>query len=150
MAQTLQFRLRNVLREELSGTYSVSVNASPTWQPTESYTLTINFGSDPQRAEELVRTIFEEIDTMKTAGPGVDDVRDTRQALIRAHETRLERNNFWLGQLTATYRRGEAGAANILSYPASVEALTSAAIQEAAQRYLDTDNYVHVTLMPER
>ncbi len=149
-AQLLQTRLRDVMREELGGTYSVGVSPQQAWQPEGRYTVTISFGSDPERAEDLAETLFAEIEALKAAGPEADELADTREAMLRTHETRLENNNFWLTQLAFSYRFGEdPGAGAILSYSDSVEALTEADIQAGMQQYFDTDNYIHVTLLPE-
>jgi len=51
MGLVLQNRLRDVLREDLGGTYGVGVGASQTMRPIDSYTITINYGSDPAGRE---------------------------------------------------------------------------------------------------
>jgi zinc protease len=150
MAMTAGSRLRNVLREALGGTYSVNVNAIPEWRPEGAYRLTISFGSDPQRAAELIRTVFEEIEKLKTSRPSDEEVANARQALLRSYETSLRQNNFWLGQLVADYSRGVEPGASVLTYPASVEAVTPETIRESARKYFNKDRYVRVSLMPER
>jgi zinc protease len=151
MAQLLQTRLRNLLREELGGTYGVNIGANTAWQPVGTYTVTIQFGSDPGRAEELAQRVFQSIDELKKSGPTEQEVADVRQALLRSDETNLEENGFWLNRLYSIYRHGvETGAGRIFQYADSVRALGTADIQATAVRYLDTNNYVHVTLLPER
>jgi zinc protease len=150
MASTLQTRLRNVLREELGGTYSVGVSASLSWRPQETYTLTIAFGSAPERAEELVGIIFKEIEKMKTSGVTEEEIADTRSAMLRTFETSLRQNGFWMNQLSTDYQRGEEPGASVRSYTSSVDALTPATIQKTAARYFNRENYVRVTLQPER
>jgi zinc protease len=150
MASTLQTRLRNVLREELGGTYSVGVSASLSWRPQETYTLTIAFGSAPERAEELVGIIFKEIEKMKTSGVTEEEIADTRSAMLRTFETSLRQNGFWMNQLSTDYQRGEEPGASVRSYTSSVNALTPATIQKTAARYFNMENYVRVTLQPER
>ena len=149
-AQLLQTRLREVMREQLGGTYSVSVSSQTNWQPVESYSMSIGFGSDPERAEEMFDRLFVEIESLKESGPTAEEVSDTQQAMLRAFETRMEQNNFWLNQLNASYRIGtNPGASEILSYAGTVEALTPADIQAGLQQYFDVDNYIRVTLLPE-
>ena len=45
--------------------------------------------------------------------------------------------------------RDAAGVGNVFSVPDQIAALTGPAVQQAAQTYLNTENYVRVTLMPE-
>ena len=63
----LERRLRDILREELGGTYSVGVGYTNT-QPQTGYGVTsIEFGSSPERAESLVSNVMAEIERMVRA-----------------------------------------------------------------------------------
>ena len=149
MAMVLETRLRDRMREELGGTYSINVGANLDWQPVESYTLTITFGSDPERTDELVQAVFDEIEDLKNTPPDAALVSDIRQALLRSFETGFQENRTLLGQLASDYQRGAVPGASIRSYPASAEALTPVSIQDDAQQYLNLENQIRVTLMPE-
>src|SRR5688572_4332405 len=56
MAEILQTRLRETLREELGGTYSVTAGAQYEDKPRETYQISVNFGSDPSRSAALARS----------------------------------------------------------------------------------------------
>ena len=60
LVEALRIRLREVLREDLGGTYGVGVSATQTSRPIDRYTITINYGSDPERADELADAVFAE------------------------------------------------------------------------------------------
>ena len=150
-SEILQTRLRNVMREQLSGTYGVQVGRSMTWLPVASYTVMINFSSDPRRAEELARVLFAEIEKLQQAGPTEAEVTDARQGLLRSYETGIKENNYWMSQLVLAYTAGvKPGAAEILQYPQSVEAVTAGAVRTAFQKYFNKDNHIRVTLLPEK
>ncbi len=150
MAMTLQERLFDYMREELGGTYSVSVSAGYNWRPEETYRLTISFGSDPERTEELVQTVYDGIEALKTEGPTEIEVANTREALLRAFETNFQQNGTILGQLVFDYQRGNEPGGSIETYPGSVEVLTPDSIQATARKYFNMENRVRVTLMPEQ
>ncbi|HEX7081979.1 MAG TPA: insulinase family protein [Gammaproteobacteria bacterium] len=150
LAAFLQTHLFEVLREELGGTYGVSVRPVYRWVPAEGYMMTIEFSSDPERANELTAAIFAEIEELKRAGPPADKVADTREAMLRRHETRLRQNDWWLTALSGSYQHEpEPGAATLLAFPEWIEALTPEAIRDGLERYLDPERYVRVTLVPE-
>ena len=69
LAVVLETRLREKLREALGGTYGVQVDANATKVPEPRYSVTIDFGCDPQRTEELVKALFKEIDALKASRP---------------------------------------------------------------------------------
>ena len=149
MAMLAETRMFDRMREELGGTYGVTVRSGLTWRPEETYTLTIGFGSDPDRAAEMVETMFAEIERLQQSPPSDSEVSDTREALLRSFETDFQRNRTWMSQLVNDYERGVEPGASVVSYPSTVEDLTPEAIQDAAIRFFNLDNYVHVTLMPQ-
>src|SRR5262249_16786375 len=62
MAETLGGNLQRTLREDLGGTYGVSVEPNFQKKPTQEYQLSINFSCDPERVDALVAAAFREID----------------------------------------------------------------------------------------
>jgi zinc protease len=149
MGLVLENRLRLTLREALRGTYGVQVAASAQNVPDQEFSVTIDFGCDPQRTEELVKSVFKEIEALKAKGPSEEELVDAREGLLRQHESDLAQNNHLVGELVERYQASQDIGA-FFSLPAAYHRLTTAGIQEAARRYLDTTNYVRVTLFPEK
>ena len=67
----------------------------------------------------------------------------------RQHEVNLKQNGWWLNSLRFSYVNG-GDPQGILRYPGLVDSLTAAAIQQAARKYFDMNNYVKVVLLPEK
>jgi zinc protease len=147
MAMVLQTRLRNVLREDLGGTYSVSVGASYSRIPEPDYRVTIGFGSDPQRTDALQDRVLAEIEAFKKDGPSERDVNDTREALLREFESGTMQNGYLLTQITGRYQSGES-VEQFFAIADTYRSLTGSDIHEAARTYLNAGSYVLVTLMP--
>jgi zinc protease len=149
MGMVLQTRLRNKIREDLGGTYNIMASPSYDKIPETAYSVAINFGTDPERVEELVSVIFQEIEKLKKEGVGSDELRDAKQAMYRNYETGIKQNRWLLTQLYYRYLEGE-DLNSLFDYPNSLENLTSEKIHEAAKAYLNTENYVQVILFPEK
>jgi zinc protease len=149
MTEVLDLRLRDVLREDLGGTYGVSIGSGSTREPVPQYSLTISFGADPNRLDELTKTVFEQIDKLKREGPTADELARVKETQRREWETNLKRNGYWVGQIVARDRAGEP-IADVLSFPDRLAGATTGMLQDAARRYLRADNYVRVSLLPER
>jgi zinc protease len=145
----LDTRLRESLREKLSGSYGVQVETEASRIPTARYSITIGFGCDPDRTEELVKALFREIDTLKANGPTASEVSDARQALLRGHESTLAQNDRLAAELAERYELSE-DVAEFFNLPADYMRLTPAAVYDAVRTYLNTGNYVRVTLLPEK
>jgi len=149
LAVILETRLRESLREALSGTYGVQVEAAAANIPDARYTVNIDFGCDPDRTEELVKTLLRDVETLKARGPTEKEVRDVREALRRKHDSDLALNNRLVLELSASVENS-ADIKDFFERPREFDRLTAAAIQEAARSYLNTTNYVRVTLYPEK
>ena len=148
MTSVLQIKLREVLREDLGGTYGVWISSSGSRYPDEEYRISITFDSDPERVEELTQVIFEQIDSLKTVGTTdlyIDKVKEMRQ---RQREIDLKENSFWVGSLASLDFNG-VDPRRLIQYPALVDSLTAEAVQQAAQNYFNMDRYVRVVLYPE-
>ncbi len=147
LASVLRIRLREVLREDLGGTYNVGVSGAGSLEPVPDYTFTIGFGTAPDRLAELVDAVFAELEKLKTDGPTQQDIDKVKEMQQRQHETALRENRYWLSQLISADRYG-LDPRNILTYSDLIDSLTREAIREAARRYLNTENYVQVDLYP--
>jgi len=149
MSEILRLRLIQTIREELGGTYSIGANFGYEKFPKPSYSITIQFGSDPQRADELVKRVFQEIEKLKTDGPSEKQLNDEKEALIREFETNSKQNGYLLNQISLRYTYGD-DPAGIWKIPDFYRELNAAAIQQSAKLYLNTNRYVKVTLFPEK
>jgi zinc protease len=149
LAEILNIRLREVLREDLGGTYGASASGGASRDPWSSYALSISFGAAPDRVEALGTAVFQEIDSLKANGARQQDVDKVKETLRRSYETNLKENGYWLGQLSAYYRIGD-DPRLLLSYPQVIESLTPDLVKQSAARFLRTDNFIQVTLLPQR
>lgn len=148
LAELLTIKLRETLRENMGGTYGVSVSPSATPEPYPSYRFTIGFGSAPERLEDLTAAALAQIDSVKRFGATPEDLTKVKEAAFRAREVALKQNNYWLAQISTFDQSGWA-LAEIPEGEKLIAALTSEDLKQAAARYLRTDNYVRVSLYPE-
>ncbi|MFI5243109.1 MAG: M16 family metallopeptidase, partial [Gemmatimonadales bacterium] len=147
LSDLLQIKLRERLRQDLGATYGVGVSINPTHYPRETYALRIDFGSAPERAAELQKAVFDEIDSVKAHGASDKDLQKVRETDLRERETNLRQNRVWLS-LLSSYDFNGWDPALILKYDDIVKALDSAKMQAAARKYFDSSRYVVVQLLP--
>jgi zinc protease len=149
MSLVLENRLRDVLREDLGGTYSVGVSPSYEKYPQQEFSISIDFGANPDRLNALIKTVFDQIELLKKTGPTEQQVADVKEGLLRDFEQSTKQNGYLLGQISLRYQFGET-VKEFFSIPELYKKVSAATIQGAARTYLDTNNYVKVTLMPEK
>src|ERR1051325_1430552 len=112
------------------------------------YSISIQFGSSPDRTDDLIKRVFEEIEKFKANGPTEKQLNDEREALLREFETSSTQNGYLLNQISLRFSNGE-DPAGIWLIPDFYKKLDAATVQEAAKTYRNTQAYVKVTLFPE-
>lgn len=151
LENVLSIRLRQELRERRSGVYGVQVQSSASRRPHADYQLVVVFVADPERVEELAAAVFEEITDLQENGIPEEKLASTKEQQRRSRETALENNAFWVGQLASSMRYPDTTLELLIDdFMERIEATTLEDIQEAARRYLNQEQYVQVTLFPER
>jgi zinc protease len=148
LSELLNIKLREALRENLGGTYGVSVSPSAIKDPQPSYRFTIGFGSAPERLEALTVAALAQIDSVKRFGTTPEYLNKVKEAALRSRETAIKQNNYWLSQI-ATFDQSGWPLAEIPNGEKLISSLTVEDLKRAAAKYLRTDNYVRVSLYPE-
>jgi zinc protease len=148
LARALEIRLRERLREDLGGTYSVGVSGNPQREPYLGYSLSVQFGSDPDRVDELVAAMWEELHRMRDEGPDEELLGKLKEAHRRDYEEGLQENGWWLAQILFRARHGRP-LEETVEYLPLVDALSVEDLREAAARYIRDDQFVQLSLFPE-
>src|SRR5689334_24809883 len=63
----------------------------------------VQFGSDPQRTDDLVKRVFAEIDKLRTEGPTEKQLADEKAALQREFETNSKRSEEHTSELQSQF-----------------------------------------------
>jgi zinc protease len=149
MLEILQIKLRERIREELGGTYSIGVSRSFTRLPQERFRIKISFGSDPARTDSLKSEIFSQIDSLRIYPVDSNYLDKVKTIIKRGHETNLKENSYWLNALEMRLMYQE-DPRSILEIDDIIAKITLNDIQNASKMYLNTQNYVRVVLYPEK
>lgn len=146
LASALSIRLREELREDMSGTYGVRVVGEWQREPTQEATLDISFGCAPENTDKLIAAAMEVMADFKKNGPPEAVVEKIKQGQRRGLETALQNNGFWLDRLLQSYRYGD-DPRQILKMEQLIDQVSAARLKAAARRYLGRD-YVLGVLKP--
>lgn len=146
--RALDIRMQEVIREDESGTYGVGVQADFTREPRERYRVIVTFRADPERVDALTDRLFDVVDEIRRDELDAVYLQRIRETLRSGFEEGLTSNEFWLSQMSFALQN-DRPMASIMNYPDLVDALTPADLRAAAERYLDVERYVQVTLYPE-
>lgn len=147
LIEVFNIKLREKLREDRGGVYGVRAFARMEKYPKPGYRISVMFGCNPDRVDELAKDVKDIIAEMKAQKPADDYILKTKNIQEKAYEVNLKENRFWLGTLFSYYYNVE-NPSEILSYPKLVQKLKADDIHKAAKKYF-TENFVQVVLKPE-
>jgi zinc protease len=147
-ASLLGIRLRDILREELGGTYGVSVSYDNSMPMTGYGSMTVQFGSDPANIEKLTGEVLKEVERLKAQGPSAEDVARVQELERRDLETATRQNSYWIGSLQTVNMLGW-DPAGIPRREERIQKLSPGVLHEAFKKYFPTDRHTVVTLKPE-
>jgi len=146
--EVLEKRLRDILREQLGGTYSVGVNYSNT-SPQPGYGVTsVQFGSSPENVGSLTAAVMAEIERLRKEGPSAEDVQAVKEAEKNDLQTAMRQNGYWLNSLQTMHLLGR-DPKRILQRAERADSLTQENVHAALRKYFPSERHTEVTLMPE-
>ena len=147
--EVLEIALRDILREELGETYSVSVGLAQSLPQRGGGHIQISFSSAPDNADKMIARVRQEVLRLQKDGPTDDLTNRAKETAKRNHETAVRQNGFWLGRLQSA-KLLDRDPLLILARLQRIEAVTPAILQETFRKYFPADRSTVVTLVPEK
>ena len=149
LSSVLDIRLREVIREDKSGSYGVATSGYIDGWPDRYYQVEIEFGCEPAREEELSAAIIDTINDIKAGNISDDLLTKVKESYSRSIETSLRNNNWWLDRFAAEIIYNYEPLWFTTNTNKAVDWITKEEIVEAANKYLNTDRVVTGYLKPE-
>ena len=143
----LEIALRDILREELGQTYTVSADLAQGLPQRGGGYIEVSFGASPENIEKMSARVMQEVQRLQKEGPTADLVNRAKETARRNYETQLRQNDYWLRRFEAVQMWGQ-DPAMIGHRVERINTLTPAMIQEAFKKYFPADRTTTVTLVP--
>ncbi len=144
----LEIALRDILREQLGQTYTVSADYTDSRPQTGTGRVAIGFGAAPENVDKMIDRVLQEVKRMQAEPASADYVNRTKESSRRARETAERQNGFWLGDLQSKHLLGR-DPRLVLEWRKWLDAVTPASVQEMFKKYFPLDRYTVVTLVPQ-
>ena len=94
------------VREKEGGTYGVGISISSAKYPYQNGSAMIQFDCDPDRAEELRKIIYNEIDSIIIKGPKKENLDKAVSNMLKNREETRMHNSYWSNTLYSYYFNG--------------------------------------------
>ncbi len=145
----LQIRLRERIREEKSGTYSISVRGKYYHIPRQRYEVIISFSCKPERVDELTKEVFNQVDSLIQFGPSAKNLEKVREMYLKEYEEGLKQNNFWKSRIYYSLFH-HLPFNSILELDDIYQSITRQDVHEMAKQLLNKQRYLRAVLYPEK
>ena len=149
LAAVLEIRLREIIREDKSGSYGVSCSGLLDGWPERFYEIDIEFGCEPAREEELAAVVIETIEEIKKGNISDEIIAKVKETYIRNVETSFRNNYWWINRFSAEILYTYEPLWFTTNSNKAADWITKEAIIDAAKKYLNTDRVVTAYLKPE-
>jgi len=143
----LEIRLRDILREELGQTYSVSAGLSQPLPQRGGGYIQVRFGAAPENLEAMTKRVKDEIARLQQEGPSADLTNRAKEVSRRQYETSLRQNEYWLGRIQTVQNYGR-DPHEILTRTQRIDSITPQVLQDVFKKYFPADRSTTVTLVP--
>jgi zinc protease len=143
----LEMVLYERLREQLGGTYGVSVSVDVRRGPQPSYAFNIDFAASPARVDSLASAAIGEIERLRDRGPTSTEAMKVREAAIQHNSDESRGNTYWANELEWHALSGWS-LDSIADHPNDAANVSLPMLIAACNKYLDGRSYVRVTRLP--
>ena len=146
LEKILTIRLRKLIREENSGVYSIGANVILDMLEDDSEGV-VGFACDPKRKEELLKMIFQTIESIKKEPITEDELALYKKGFSNSYETALRRNGYWISNIERHYK-SNAPLNSIYKLPSIIESITAKDVLEMANKIF-SHNRIVIELNPK-
>lgn len=149
LIKAFSIKLRESMREDQGGVYGVSARQNSIQFPEPTYSIMINWGTNPGLVDTLSKSVFHEMRMLMENGPTDEDMIKIRETTIRERETNDKQNNFWNSSIDfAMFNQQDI--LTLDEFREMINSITAEDLKNAANRYFTPEQYLRVVLLPEK
>ncbi|SFS64922.1 zinc protease [Zhouia amylolytica] len=147
VGELLKKSCHEVIREEEGGSYGVGASGSLTDIPDERYTVSVGFDCNPDKTDQLIAVVYDELEKMTTA-VNLDDLNEVKKSFIKSRTEAVNNNGYWMNVITSNVFYGRK-VYSLDEYIALVNAITEKDIKKAAGTIVKKSDIVEGVLVPK-
>jgi zinc protease len=149
VSKLLSKRYLDVIREKEGGSYGVGVWASVDKFPREEFKLSIQFDTDPAKADKLKGIVYSEIQELFAKGVKMDDLNETKKNLVKERQENLRKNTYWVDAINAHYVYNKT-MMKPEAYDMLINSISKEKVEKFAKKYLAKPAKIEVVMSPKQ
>lgn len=149
LTEVINNRITDIIREKMSAIYGGGVGLRLQRFPKERFMMQSYLPCGPENAEKVKNALWEIVGACKKSGNiTADELTKATKTAIEKYKVNIKTNSYWVSILTK-YRQYELPTENINNFESRVNAVTTADLTAAANKYLSGGNVLHAMMLPE-
>lgn len=148
LSRVMRLELTETLREELGQTYSPSASSNQSFTFPGYGTFSVGAAVSVDDVSAARTAMLETVTRIIADGPSQDTLDRARRPLIESIENRLKTNRGWMGLVDRAQSRPEDIARHLQAKERQL-AITAGELQALARTYLNPENAIEFTVVPE-
>ncbi len=146
--QIFKTKLRNQIREEKGGVYSISANLTHIDRPYKRYVADIKFNCSPDNIDVLQEESLKVLKAFLKEGPTKKEVASVKENWLLNRKKAIENNSFWFNYMyNKVYRKEKFN--DINDYEKKLSEITPKYIKKIANKYIGEPSII-AKLLPEK
>jgi zinc protease len=145
LAELLSKKYLDLIREEEGGSYGVHVNSGLSRLPSDEYSMTINFDSDPEKVEKLTKIVYEQINLTQKDVTKQEDIKSIKSTVLKARAEKVMTNGFWLNSLNNMILNNDTFKEDVI-YKKTLKEITAEDVRAFAKEFFENPKTVEVIM----
>ncbi|MBN2747610.1 MAG: insulinase family protein [Bacteroidales bacterium] len=144
VAEYLDVRMIETLREDQGGTYGASVFSNVVHYPEIAHFVGVYFDTDPEKLDTMVAIVYDELKKLQANGPDEKTIHNIVENKLKEHKEKVKENRYWLSMLMNDDYNKE----NYIGfdYEKFWTELNTKQVQKAAKKYLDANRSLQLIM----
>lgn len=148
MINVLNEKLRENIRENMSGVYSIQAWQDYLYFPKNQYYISLWMSCSPARVDELNSAISAVIDSVRLGNFDDRYIVSSKAVLEKRYEESISQNRYWLNNMSSNVMNGKP-LDSFLKYSELYAKIDRKMITNAARKYLDfKENKLSIIMVP--
>ncbi len=150
MIDLLKIKMRESMREDKGGVYGVRVGGYISKFPEPKYSINISFNSEPEKAEDLIKTAMQDLEKVRTEGAEEKDLDKVRETMTQSRIKSLKENRWWMNKLNGTYQddKQDFKYYQLEPFKEAIGGIQPMDMKTAVQQYFNDKNRIEIVMKP--
>lgn len=148
-AYLLDIRYTQSIREESGGAYTVGVWSENDIIPSPEFKLNVQFDTDPEKAEDMIKIVHKEIAKILAEGPTQEDMDKTIEYFAKQYNEATKKNAFWISSINSKEKYNY-DAITDDAFLKELKAMTPKKLKKNLKKLFKKSNKIEILMNPQQ